>query len=188
MANNPTPSAPTTLFDYYKSNNQALPSVQDRAKLFESSGLGSAKLYTGRTDQNALLLGHLIGSSKTTAPAVDDSTTSAGVSSSTPTPPPTPGNPTATNAPTTGESYKAAIEPAGGEPAAPKYADQYAQLRADQGIDTLSDNINHLQASKNDWQDQLITFKAKENIGATSAGVYNARVSEEERNIQEHVD
>lgn len=43
------------LFDYYKSIGQALPSVQERAKTYESLGLGSAGTYTGLATQNNAL-------------------------------------------------------------------------------------------------------------------------------------
>lgn len=46
-----------TLYDYYKGLGQSLPSVQERAKLYETSGLGTG--YQGTAQQNASLLGYL---------------------------------------------------------------------------------------------------------------------------------
>lgn len=54
----------TNLNEYYKSIGQSLPSVQERAKLFESQGLGPSSKYIGSSSQNSLLLGKL-GSSPT---------------------------------------------------------------------------------------------------------------------------
>lgn len=49
---------PQNLFEYYKSKNQALPSVQERAPIYEQSGLGKASDYTGSLQQNDALLGY----------------------------------------------------------------------------------------------------------------------------------
>ena len=50
----------STLYDYYtKSLGQALPSLSERAKLYESKGLGSAASYAGTAEQNTSLLGKL---------------------------------------------------------------------------------------------------------------------------------
>ena len=48
-----------TLFDYYKSKGQGLPSISDRAKTYEALGLGSEKDYIGDTNQNVSLLNKL---------------------------------------------------------------------------------------------------------------------------------
>jgi len=48
-----------TLFDYYKSKGQGLPSISDRAKTYEALGLGSEKDYIGSTNQNVSLLNKL---------------------------------------------------------------------------------------------------------------------------------
>ena len=43
------------LYDFYKSKSKALPSVQERSKLFEQYGLGSATGYQGTAQQNIAL-------------------------------------------------------------------------------------------------------------------------------------
>lgn len=48
-----------TLYDFYTGQGQKLPSVQERAKIYESSGLGSANTYQGTAQQNTALLGAL---------------------------------------------------------------------------------------------------------------------------------
>ena len=48
-----------TLFEYYQKKGQILPSITERGKLYESSGLGSASAYTGKAEQNIALLGKL---------------------------------------------------------------------------------------------------------------------------------
>lgn len=45
-----------TLYDYYTAQKQPLPSISDRAKLYEQAGLGSATSYTGTAAQNTSLL------------------------------------------------------------------------------------------------------------------------------------
>lgn len=46
-----------TLFEYYKSKGQNLPGIKDRAKTYESLGMGAG--YQGTTDQNISLLNRL---------------------------------------------------------------------------------------------------------------------------------
>lgn len=48
-----------TLYEYYKSKGQKLPSIAERSKVYEQSGLGSAGLYQGTYSQNVALLGKL---------------------------------------------------------------------------------------------------------------------------------
>lgn len=48
-----------TLSGYYTKQGKALPSISERAPLFESNGLGKATDYTGTADQNNALLGKL---------------------------------------------------------------------------------------------------------------------------------
>ena len=52
---------PTTLYEFYTSQALSLPSVSDRAPLYEALGLGNASSYTGTADQNAMLLAELLG-------------------------------------------------------------------------------------------------------------------------------
>jgi hypothetical protein len=49
-----------TLYEFYKGK---LPSIQERAKIYEQQGLGSASSYTGSDSQNVALLGKLQGAS-----------------------------------------------------------------------------------------------------------------------------
>ena len=51
----------TNLYEYYTGQGQSLPSVSERAKIFESSGLGSAGTYVGSASQNTALLNALSG-------------------------------------------------------------------------------------------------------------------------------
>ena len=64
----PTPLKPATttqssgyktLYDFYKSQGQGLPTIADRAKTYEALGLGSEKDYIGDTNQNVSLLNKL---------------------------------------------------------------------------------------------------------------------------------
>lgn len=48
-----------TLYDYYTGQGQKLPSIAERSKIYETSGLGSASLYTGTAEQNTALLNNL---------------------------------------------------------------------------------------------------------------------------------
>lgn len=61
--------AATTLYSYYTSQGKALPSISERAKTYESLGLGKANTYTGTAAQNTSLLGKLQGSTQQKAPA-----------------------------------------------------------------------------------------------------------------------
>lgn len=48
-----------TLYDYYTGQRQKLPSVAERSKIYETSGLGSASEYQGTATQNTSLLNYL---------------------------------------------------------------------------------------------------------------------------------
>lgn len=54
-----TTSGYKTLYDFYKSQGQGLPTISDRAKTYEALGLGSEKDYIGDTNQNVSLLNKL---------------------------------------------------------------------------------------------------------------------------------
>jgi len=68
-------ATPTNLAQYYSSKGQGLPSVQQRAPLYEQYGLGSASTYSGTAQQNTQLLGKLLGGGVTSAPAQSAPTT-----------------------------------------------------------------------------------------------------------------
>lgn len=55
-----------TLYEYYKQKGQALPSISERAKLYEKLGLGPASSYHGYSWQNNLLLNKLLEIDKKT--------------------------------------------------------------------------------------------------------------------------
>lgn len=59
---------PNTLYDYYTSQGQQLPSLQDRAKIFETQGLGKAADYIGSAAQNTALLTRLSGAGAPPSP------------------------------------------------------------------------------------------------------------------------
>ena len=65
--------AQNTLYEYYKANNQQMPTLAERAKIYESQGLGSAGSYSGTAEQNSALLGKLT-SAPTETPAAKTST------------------------------------------------------------------------------------------------------------------
>jgi hypothetical protein len=48
-----------TLYEYYTGQGKALPTVQERSAIYESSGLGAANTYTGSAQQNTQLLAAL---------------------------------------------------------------------------------------------------------------------------------
>ncbi len=51
------------LYEHYTSQGKTLPSVAERAPIYEAQGLGKATDYTGTEDQNTALLGKLQGAS-----------------------------------------------------------------------------------------------------------------------------
>ena len=51
----------STLNEYYTSQGKSLPAISERAKTYESMGLGSAASYQGTSQQNTALLGKLTG-------------------------------------------------------------------------------------------------------------------------------
>lgn len=58
-----------TLYEYYTGMGQALPSIQERSKIYEQQGLGSASTYAGTYDQNVALLGKLSSQGSQQVPA-----------------------------------------------------------------------------------------------------------------------
>lgn len=59
--NTSTTGGITTLSAYYASKGQALPSVAQRAQIYQSLGLGQSAYYTGTAEQNTKLLNALMG-------------------------------------------------------------------------------------------------------------------------------
>ena len=51
---------PTNLYEYFQSVGKSLPSLQERGKLYEQYGLGSAATYGGSAQQNTSLLQKLV--------------------------------------------------------------------------------------------------------------------------------
>lgn len=56
-----------SLLSYYAERGQSLPSLEERAILFEKFGLGSADSYNGTVEQNSLLLNKLLEAEKQSA-------------------------------------------------------------------------------------------------------------------------
>ncbi len=112
---------PNTLAEYYKSKGLNLPGIKDRAKTYESLGLGSALGYRGTTDQNVNLLNRLKSMSSsapaTPKPAIPTSTAPANPSITDP-------NKINVN----GENY-------------PTYSSLFDQMKKSLGLDTLLDRI-----------------------------------------------
>ena len=65
---------PTNLYEYYTSKGQSLPSISERANIFQQQGLGNANTYTGTAEQNTSLLNKLQtpiqASTPTSAPTI----------------------------------------------------------------------------------------------------------------------
>lgn len=59
-----TPDTSTNLAQYYSGQGQALPSLQARATLYQSNGLGTSASYQGTAAQNTALLNALKGPAK----------------------------------------------------------------------------------------------------------------------------
>ena len=55
----PTTTQPANLWEYYQSQGLTLPSIQERAAIYEQLGLGDASSYTGDALQNEALLNSL---------------------------------------------------------------------------------------------------------------------------------
>jgi hypothetical protein len=80
----------TTLYDYYTSLGQSLPSISTRAQLYQQAGLGSATSYAGTAAQNTSLLNYLQqAKTTTTAPAPTPTTTAPTPTYQAPAPTPT---------------------------------------------------------------------------------------------------
>lgn len=54
-------STPKTLYEFYQSIGSALPSINDRAAIYQNFSLGLAESYTGTAEQNTTLLNALLG-------------------------------------------------------------------------------------------------------------------------------
>lgn len=149
-----------TLFEYYKSKGQNLPGIKDRAKTYESLGLGTG--YQGTTDQNISLLNRLqTMASKPATPAVPMAPAApiAAPAPATPAPAnPAPASPAPAAAPT--DSYASLFDSLkkslgldtliekvkSGFSSAPKKADIYAREIANAGVDQKTADLNDLNA------------------------------------------
>ena len=65
------------LYEFYTGQGQNLPSVQERAKIYETSGLGSSGEYRGTADQNVRLLNTLTAGATPQPEVVDQATPQA---------------------------------------------------------------------------------------------------------------
>ena len=73
-----------TLYDYYTSKGQELPSLADRSTIYEQYGLGAAPTYAGTAAQNTTLLQKLLtGQSAAPSPASVPAQASAGAAAAT---------------------------------------------------------------------------------------------------------
>lgn len=117
-----------TLYDYYKTKGQSLPSVQERSKSFEQLGLGSGSAYKGTYEQNVSLLGAL---QKSSAPK-------PAVPAPAPAPAPTP-SPAPTAPKTTIDIYGQSV---------PTQTSLLEQYRKQLGLDKLTEDINTALASQ----------------------------------------
>ncbi|TAK04208.1 hypothetical protein EPO34_03620 [Patescibacteria group bacterium] len=117
-----------TLYDYYKTKGQSLPSVQERAKTFESLGLGSSAGYKGTYEQNVSLLSAL------QKPAVPNPATPTAPPAPAPTPSPAPTAPK-----TTIDIYGQSV---------PTQTSLLEQYRKQLGLDKLTEDINTALASQ----------------------------------------
>jgi len=72
-------------------------------------------------------------------------------------------------------------------PTQPSQVDQYAKLRADQGISAIEDSIGQYEGEKADLLSAAEKFKRGATAGYSEATA-GARISEEERNIQDRLD
>lgn len=72
-------------------------------------------------------------------------------------------------------------------PAAPNTLDTYAQLRQSQGISAIEDSVGQFEAEKADLMAAAAKFKLGSTAGYSEATA-GARMSEEERNIQDRLD
>ena len=57
----PTKASATTLYEWYQAQGKSVPSVSERAKIYQDYGLGQSTYYTGTAEQNTKLLNALKG-------------------------------------------------------------------------------------------------------------------------------
>lgn len=212
-----TNMAINTLYDYYTSKGQVLPS--DRSSIATKAGITN---YTGSADQNTTLLKYLQSSggstpvtTKTPTTAlpqkninqmsVEEATTSlksAGLWN-----PPTPATSPVTSSSTpvrttatdagvdlgttkaqTFEEFKTETQKnLPPAPSTPNLTDIYTTQRANLGVPALEDNINALDAEKANLEAELTKFKQQETTGQ-SASFAAGRVSTAQQNIQDKID
>ena len=66
---------PTNLYEYYTQQGKPLPSITERAALYQQAGLGPATSYLGTTEQNNRLLNYLLGKQPTGAGVITTQST-----------------------------------------------------------------------------------------------------------------
>jgi len=70
-----TKSQPTNLYEYYTQQGKPLPSISERAALYQQAGLGPATSYLGTEKQNTQLLKYLLGQQSTGAGVITTQST-----------------------------------------------------------------------------------------------------------------
>jgi hypothetical protein len=190
---------PTTLFDYYKSKGQALPSLQERTPLYTQYGGQGA--YTGTAEQNNFLLGKLTTQSTVPAPVTSTPITSSNgqspldltksIDGSTSTQP-TPISPVVgtSDSERMKEKLKAFQDQfgMGVAPTAPVVPiDQTKLTTAQTERDAIAKRGEEILAEKQKLNEQLKVFKQTAGEGVSEVG-RAGMVSEKERGIQNQLD
>ena len=190
----------TNLYEYYNKN---LPSIAERAKIYESNGLGSAGSYTGSAAQNTALLGILQAAPPangnpnngipTTSSDVTDLTGAKGFVNANQNA--DKGIATTTDEPsvrTSVQNYqniaKDIVAGMGTAPAPSNYEASYNDARTQYGLSGLEDSLNSLTAQEAEINAQLNTNKSAESGKPVAMNVIEGRMSEETRQAQEQLD
>jgi len=192
-----------TLYDYYTGQGQALPSVSQRAGIYESSGLGKSGEYRGTADQNTRLLASLQGGSgaKTTTPTSTTTPTTQYPTSKEELP-----NYLATyqdqqfqtmsspeikvpeiNIPTA-EQLKTELTPTTPVPTTLDRNALTEKLRTQYGVADLEGELNTIKAEEKDIQAKLREVTGAEEGKPVALNVMAGRISEEERQARTKLD
>ena len=198
---------PTNLSEYYQSIGQSLPSLEERGKIYESSGLGSASDYisknrAGDINPNTALLGYLTKETTPTSPASSTTKTAPIVAGSSDSVLEAQREEEARKTKEAIENaqriaaetdqakldkIKSEIVPSVTAPTAPNLTATYEELRSSQGVVPIEARITSIRTEKADLLAQLDKFKKAEPVGV-SQGFATGRISEEEQNVRDRVD
>lgn len=187
-----------TLYEYYTGKGQALPSVGERAKIYESYGLGKASTYSGSAQQNTSLLSKLSGGGSTGGSSATNNPPKFGSTSEVQNYLNDKQNSTYSNLSNSQVKVDTSLTGAMGEaqkllpnvqaPEAPNMTQMFTGLREEFGVGAIEEEVNALKADEDALNAQFRVNRFSERGKPVAQNVIEGRVGEQENIYRENLD